>query len=63
MRTALYGRITRSDDPRVANRQPDELRQFAASLGWEVTAEYFDDETGAKGDRPELRRLFKYKRR
>lgn len=59
MRTALYGRIATSDDQAIADKQPNELRQFAASLGWEVTEEYFDYETGDPGDRPEFRRLFR----
>lgn len=59
MRCALYGRVSTKlekgrQDPEVQLRQ---LRKFAASQHWKVTAEYVDRESGAKTDRPEFNRM------
>jgi DNA invertase Pin-like site-specific DNA recombinase len=59
MKCALYGRVSTKaekgrQDPEVQLRQ---LRKFAASQRWKVTAEYVDRESGAKTDRPEFNRM------
>src|SRR5215472_1536179 len=59
MRCALYGRVSTKlgkgrQDPEVQLRQ---LRKFAVSQNWTITAEYIDRESGAKADRPEFKRM------
>jgi len=59
MKCALYGRVSTDQkkgrqDPEVQLRQ---LRKFAASQRWKVTAEYVDHESGSKTDRPEFNRM------
>jgi DNA invertase Pin-like site-specific DNA recombinase len=58
-RCALYGRVSTKaekglQDPEVQLRQ---LRKFAATQEWDVTAEYIDHESGAKADRPEFKKM------
>jgi DNA invertase Pin-like site-specific DNA recombinase len=57
MRCALYGRVSTKaekgrQDPEVQLRQ---LRKFAGSQGWKVTAEFADRESGSKANRPEFK--------
>ena len=59
MKCALYGRVSTKaeqgrQDPEVQLRQ---LRTFATSQHWKVTAEYVDHESGAKADRPAFKRM------
>lgn len=68
MRAALYLRVStradkRDDDaPRQRKRQDVEnqrrqLREFSESQGWQIVAEYADEESGAKSDRAGFRRM------
>jgi DNA invertase Pin-like site-specific DNA recombinase len=59
MRCVLYARVSTKfekglQDPEVQLRQ---LRKFAASQRWKITAEYIDQESGAKADRPQFKRM------
>jgi DNA invertase Pin-like site-specific DNA recombinase len=56
---ALYGRVSTKaekglQDPEVQLRQ---LRKFATTQKWKVTAEYVDHESGAKTDRPQFKNM------
>ncbi len=52
---AVSGKLEKGrQDPEVQLRQ---LRKFAASQHWKITAEYVDRECGAKPDRPEFKRV------
>ena len=56
MKTALYARVSTSDQNCEA--QLRELRAYAQARAWEVAQEYVDFAwSGAKAERPELRRL------
>lgn len=58
MRTALYGRVSTTDQS--CEMQLRELRDYAARRGWEIAGEYVDSVwSGAKASRPELDRLMK----
>jgi DNA invertase Pin-like site-specific DNA recombinase len=64
MRGAIYTRVSTDfgeDDPRHQDcqNQVDELEQFAASQGWEITRRYEDRVSGAKGrdKRPDFSRM------
>jgi DNA invertase Pin-like site-specific DNA recombinase len=61
LRCVLYSRVSTSEkkgrqNPEVQARQ---LREFAATQGWEIVAEYVDRESGAKDDRPEFQRMLR----
>lgn len=52
---AIYSRVsTRDQEPENQLRQ---LRRFAKSQGWKVTAEFIDVETGATAKRPKFQAL------
>jgi len=59
MKSAVYARVSTKaakglQDPKVQLLQ---LRKFAASQDWLITAEFVDHESGAKADRPEFKRM------
>jgi DNA invertase Pin-like site-specific DNA recombinase len=59
LKCAVYARVSTKlergrQDPEVQLRQ---LREFAGTQEWTVTAEYVDHESGAKADRPEYKRM------
>jgi DNA invertase Pin-like site-specific DNA recombinase len=58
MRTAIYCRVSTSEQ--TVENQLLQLRQFAASQGWEIVAEYSDEMSGSKSekDRPGFRLMF-----
>ena len=56
MRIALYARVSTTDQS--CEMQLRELRDYAASRGWQVFAEYVDTGwSGARASRPQLDRL------
>jgi len=57
-RAALYGRVSTRDKGQDVENQLAELRQFAASQGWQIQAEYIDHESGKNAARPRFRQLF-----
>src|SRR5689334_19584267 len=58
MRAALYARVSTADQ--TNENQLLQLRQFAASQGWIIVAQYSEQVTGSKTDkdRPALRQMF-----
>jgi DNA invertase Pin-like site-specific DNA recombinase len=59
MRCALYGRVSTKDKGQDTENQLTQLRQYAASMGWQIVSEYVDHETGGKADREQFQQMFK----
>ena len=57
-RCVIYGRTSTKDGRQDVGNQLAQLRQFAATQGWTVTAEYVDQMTGGTDCRPEFQRMF-----
>lgn len=57
LRAALYGRVSTSDQSQTAEAQLVPLREFAARQGWQVVAEFVDEASGARSDRPALKAM------
>jgi DNA invertase Pin-like site-specific DNA recombinase len=53
---ALYGRVSTSKQDN--ENQLVQLRQFAATQGWTIVAEYCDEVTGSTADRPQFKAMF-----
>jgi DNA invertase Pin-like site-specific DNA recombinase len=53
---AIYSRV--STGKQEIENQLALLRQFAASQGWQITAEYCDEITGGTSNRAEFQRMF-----
>jgi DNA invertase Pin-like site-specific DNA recombinase len=58
MRTALYARVSTKDKGQDTENQLRQLRQFAATQGWTITAEYVDRATGKRSDRVQFQKMF-----
>jgi DNA invertase Pin-like site-specific DNA recombinase len=56
-RVALYARVSTSDQGQTADNQLLALRELAARQGWQVVAEFVDESSGARSDRPALRAM------
>ena len=57
-RTALYARISTTNNGQSPDMQLRELREYCARRGWEITGEYIDEGvSGAKDRRPQLDRM------
>lgn len=54
MRVALYGRVSTKDKGQDTENQLAQLRQYAASMGWQIVFEFVDHETGSKSDRQQF---------
>jgi DNA invertase Pin-like site-specific DNA recombinase len=59
IRAAIYARISTADGRQDTENQLGELRRFASIQGWEIVAEYIDQESGGRADRAEFRRMFR----
>jgi DNA invertase Pin-like site-specific DNA recombinase len=59
LRCVLYARVSTKKERGLQNPETQlrQLREFAATQNWEVTAEYIDHESGSKADRPEFLRM------
>ena len=57
MKTALYARVSTRDKGQDTENQMRQLREFAATQGWKVTAEYVDKASGKRGDREQFQRM------
>jgi DNA invertase Pin-like site-specific DNA recombinase len=58
MKTALYARVSTKDGRQDTENQLRQLREFAASQGWTITAEYVDRASGKRSDRVEFLKMF-----
>ena len=58
MKTALYARVSTKDGRQDTENQLRQLREFAASQGWTIAAEYVDRASGKRGDREQFQRMF-----
>jgi DNA invertase Pin-like site-specific DNA recombinase len=58
MKTALYARVSTKDKGQDTENQLRQLRGFAATQGWKITAEYVDRASGKRGDREQFQRMF-----
>ena len=58
MRTALYARVSKKDGKQDTETQLRQLRQFAATQGWQITAEYVDRASGKRSDREQFQKMF-----
>jgi len=54
-RALLYARVSTADKGQDWHAQLEELQVVAGQRGWEVVAEFHDQVSGAKADRPGLR--------
>jgi site-specific DNA recombinase len=69
IRAALYLRVStradkRDDDAARQRKRQDvenqrrQLREFCETQGWQIVAEYIDEESGAKSDRTGFQRMW-----
>lgn len=58
MRTALYARVSTKDGRQDTENQLRQLRAFAETQGWQITAEYIDRASGKRGDREQFQKMF-----
>jgi DNA invertase Pin-like site-specific DNA recombinase len=56
MKAALYARVSTKDQD--CQNQLLQLRQFAATQGWAIVAEYSDELSGSTSDRPQFKAMF-----
>jgi DNA invertase Pin-like site-specific DNA recombinase len=56
MNCAIYGRVSTTRQENA--NQLIQLREFARTQGWTITAEYCDEMTGSTADRPAFKRMF-----
>lgn len=56
MRVAIYARTSTDDGRQELTNQTRELHEYAKRMGWTVVAEYLDQVSGRKADRPELKK-------
>src|SRR5437588_873946 len=59
MRVALYGRVSTKDKGQDTENQLGQLRPYAGQMGWQITTEYVDHESGSKSDREQFQQMFK----
>jgi DNA invertase Pin-like site-specific DNA recombinase len=59
MRAAIYGRVSTRDKGQDVENQLAQLREFSAKQGWEIVAQYTDNESGSKSDRPQFQAMLK----
>jgi DNA invertase Pin-like site-specific DNA recombinase len=58
MKTAIYARVSTKDGRQDAENQLRQLREFAATQGWEIVHEYIDKASGKRGDRDQFQKMF-----
>lgn len=58
MRVAIYARVSKKDGSQDTENQTRQLRQFAASQGWQIVHEYTDRASGKRGDRDQFQKMF-----
>jgi DNA invertase Pin-like site-specific DNA recombinase len=58
MRAAIYARVSKKDGSQDTENQTRQLREFAASQGWQIVHEYTDRASGKRGDREQFQKMF-----
>lgn len=58
MKAALYARVSTKDGRQDTENQLRQLREFAATQGWNVIHEYVDRASGKRGDREQFQKMF-----
>lgn len=56
-RVALYTRISTKDGRQDLDNQLNALREYASKMGWIITQEFSDQESGAKAEREGLKQM------
>ena len=59
MKTAIYARVSTKDGRQDAENQLRQLREFAATQGWDIVHEYVDKASGKRGDRDQFQKMFR----
>jgi DNA invertase Pin-like site-specific DNA recombinase len=57
-KVALYARVSTKDGRQNTENQLIALREYCAKQGWEIVAEYVDDETGGTSKRFHFQQMF-----
>jgi DNA invertase Pin-like site-specific DNA recombinase len=55
VRVAIYARTSTDDGRQDLTNQTGELHTYAERMGWQVVAEYLDQVSGRKADRPQFK--------
>ena len=63
MRVAIYARTSTDDGRQELSNQTRELHEYANRMGWIVVAEFYDQVSGRKADRPQLKKALDAGRR
>src|SRR5262249_36164496 len=58
LRAALYARVSTDDKGQDPLNQLLQLRQYAASQGWEIVQEYTDEVSAKNGDRAGFKQMW-----
>jgi len=58
VKAAIYARVSTRDKGQDTENQLRELQGFAERLGYSVYKEYTDQESGAKADRQQFKKMF-----
>jgi DNA invertase Pin-like site-specific DNA recombinase len=63
VRVAIYARTSTDDGRQELSNQTRELHAYAERMGWSIVAEFHDQISGRKADRPELKKALDAGRR
>src|ERR1035438_5620035 len=58
MKAAIYARVSTKDGKQDTENQLRQLRKFASTQGWTITAEYVDRASGKRSDREQFKKMF-----
>lgn len=58
MNVAIYARVSTKDKGQDTENQVAQLRAFAATQNWKISAEYIDHASGKTSDRDQFQQLF-----
>jgi DNA invertase Pin-like site-specific DNA recombinase len=58
LKVALYARVSTSDGRQDTQNQLQQLREFCAKQDWQVVAEFVDNASGKRSDRPKFQQMF-----
>jgi len=63
VKAAIYARTSTDDGRQELSNQTRELQAYAEKMGWTVVAEFHDQVSGRKADRPQLKKAIEAGRR